>query len=450
MSLLDFTGRVKIINGIYYFEMKKKIDPLKCSTPTEVRNPVIDSTFKYVFLQNEEIIKNLLNSLIFTGEDEVKVLNYTRNEFPMLTVGKYGKDIKRIDVGVICKMGKKGNKERFIPLNSTQKYASTILIDLEMQIDIFEEDYSERFIGYAAQIYASEKVDKVYVIALILNPNKSSGRKSKSSKTIFTEKSIPKFTIIKEYDYLTIIKIDLNYCYKLLEENKAIWILSSENILKRDGEEWIKYLTIPLWCDSNKGYYQFPNIVEKNFVENRYVLDALLILSNKNNDEFKKYYDEWSMYEKDQKLLKQEQELCEKDEIITEKDEIISKKDEEIERLKQENEKIKKEFIELEEKKQVIKSPKSKSSKYRKKSKKTSTIKTKNYKYPKKEINDEEEEESGIGVEEGEGEEEGKGEEEESKDSDYFPDKEDLKEEEKKEEDKDDDNSNKEEDMDIE
>ena len=450
MSLLDFTGKVKIINGIYYFEMRKKIDPLKCSTPTEVRNPVIDSTFKYVFLQNEEIIKNLLNSVIFTGEDEIKKLNYTRNEFPMLTGGKYGKDIKRIDVGVICKMGKKGNKERFISLNSTQKYASTILIDLEMQIDIFEEDYSERFIGYAAQIYASEKVDKVYVIALILNPNKFSGRKSKSSKTIFTEKSIPKFAIIKEYDYLTIIKIDLNYCYKLLEENKGIWILSSENILNRDGEEWIKYLTIPLWCNSYKGYHQFPNIVEKNFVENRYVLDALLILSNKNNDEFKKYYDEWSMYEKDQKLLEKTQELCEKDEIITEKDEIISKKDEEIERLKQENEKIKKEFIELKEKKQVIKSPKSKSSKYRKKSKKTSNIKTKNYKYPKKEINDEEEEESGIGEGEGEEEGEGEGEEEESKDSDYFPDKEDLEEEEKKEEDKDDDNSNKEEDMDIE
>ena len=444
MSLLDFTGKVKIVNGIYYFEMGKKIDPLKCSTPTEVRNPVIDSTFKYVFLQNEEIIKNLLNSVIFTGEDEIKKLNYTRNEFPMLTGGKYGKDIKRIDVGVICKMGKKGNKERFISLNINEKYASTIL--LEMQIDIFEQDYSERFIGYATQIYASEKVDKVYVIALVLNPKKYSRGKSKSSKTFFIEKSIPKFTIIKEYDYLTIIKIDLNYCYKLLTENKGIWILNSENILNRSGEEWIKYLTIPLWCDSAKGYHQFPNIVEKNFVENKYVREALLILSNKNNDAFKKYYDEWSMYEIEKKLI-------EKDEIIFEKDEILSEKDEEIKRLKQENAKIKEEIMKLKEKKPIFKSPKSKSSKYQKKSKKTSAIKTKKIKYPKKEIDDEEEEsekEEGEGEGEEEGEGEGEGEEEENRDSDYYPDKEDLEEEEKKEEDKDDDNSNKEEDMDIE
>ena len=53
---------------------------------------------------------------------------------------------------------------------------------------------------------------------------------------------------------------------KLLEDNKGIWIKKKKNILNKDGEEWIKYLTIPLWCDkSDKGFYQFPNISEDNF-----------------------------------------------------------------------------------------------------------------------------------------------------------------------------------------
>ena len=322
MSFLDFTGIVDEIDNIFYFHMKSGKTPLAYSSPTEILNPVLDSTFKFIFLQNEEITKNFLNSLNFLGEDEIKDLKFIRNEFPMLTGGRYGKDIKKIDVGVLCTLGKKDNKEKFISLNKDEKNITTIIIDIEMQLDyeiVDNEDYSKRFIGYANQIYASEKVDKVYVIALILNPKKPSEGKSKSSKTLLTESSIPKFAKIKEYDFMTIIKIDLNYCYKLLGENKGIWILNSNSLLNKEGEEWIKYLAIPLWCNSSdNGNYQFPNLLEKNFFANKYVRQALLILANKNNNAFKKYGDELSLFEKDKKIIEMQDKWLETKEELSE------------------------------------------------------------------------------------------------------------------------------------
>ena len=469
MSFLDFTGIVDEIDNIFYFHMKSGKTPLAYSSPTEILNPVLDSTFKFIFLQNEEITKNFLNSLNFLGEDEIKDLKFIRNEFPMLTGGRYGKDIKKIDVGVLCTLGKKDNKEKFISLNKDEKNITTIIIDIEMQLDyeiVDNEDYSKRFIGYANQIYASEKVDKVYVIALILNPKKPSEGKSKSSKTLLTESSIPKFAKIKEYDFMTIIKIDLNYCYKLLGENKGIWILNSNSLLNKEGEEWIKYLAIPLWCNSSdNGNYQFPNLLEKNFFANKYVRQALLILANKNNNAFKKYGDELSLFEKDKKIIEMQDKWLEtKDELsettgklsevtgkLSEATVKLSETTEELESLKEKYNKIKEDFEKLKQKKQIVKYPKSKSSKIQKKNNKSSGIKKK-YKYPKDEIIEEENESDGgeeNDEEEGEKEreeeeDEGEGDGKESRDSDYYPDKKDLEEEEKEEGDKDNDDDNKE------
>ena len=463
MSFLDFTGIVDEIDNIFYFHMKSGKTPLAYSSPTEILNPVLDSTFKFIFLQNEEITKNFLNSLNFLGEDEIKDLKFIRNEFPMLTGGRYGKDIKKIDVGVLCTLGKKDNKEKFISLNKDEKNITTIIIDIEMQLDyeiVDNEDYSKRFIGYANQIYASEKVDKVYVIALILNPKKPSEGKSKSSKTLLTESSIPKFAKIKEYDFMTIIKIDLNYCYKLLGENKGIWILNSNSLLNKEGEEWIKYLAIPLWCNSSdNGNYQFPNLLEKNFFANKYVRQALLILANKNNNAFKKYGDELSLFEKDKKIIEMQDKWLETKDELSETTGKLSETTEELESLKEKYNKIKEDFEKLKQKKQIVKYPKSKSSKIQKKNNKSSGIKIK-YKYPKDEIIEEENESDGgeeNDEEEGEKEreeeeDEGEGDGKESRDSGYYPDKKDLEEEEKEEGDKDNDNKEKNDDsyMDIE
>ena len=448
MSFLDFTGKVYEFNDHYYFQMKKENTSLKSSCVTEILNPVLDSTFKFVFLQNADITKNFLNSLNFLGKDEIKELVIIKNEPPKPTGGRSEKDIKRIDVGVKCTLGKKDDKEKFIPLNEEKKNLNTIIIDIEMQIEIGfikQEDYSKRFIGYAKQLYASQKVGKVYVIVLVLSPKKLSRTKSNS----LTEESIQKFSTIKEYDFMTIIKIDLNYCLKLLEENKGIWILNSKNILNKEGEEWIKYLTIPLWCDkSDNGHYQFPNIADDNFFVNECVYQALIRLAKKNKDEFNKYDEESSSFEKDRKMCETKDELLEaKDKLLETKDKLFEK-NEELESLKEKYNEMKKEMAKLKKKKHI--SPKSKSLKKLKKNNKSSNNREKRYKYPKDEIIEEEEQSDGE-VEKGEEKEEKERDEdpeeeegEESRDSDYYPNKSDLEEEEKKDGNKDRDNNKKE------
>ena len=115
MSLLDYTGKVCYFGNNYYFEMKNRNTHLKYSCTTEILNPVFDTTFKFIFLQNADITKNFLNSLNLFGEDEIKELAIIRNEFPKPKGGRYGKDIKRIDVGVLCTLGKKMIKKNLFP-----------------------------------------------------------------------------------------------------------------------------------------------------------------------------------------------------------------------------------------------------------------------------------------------------------------------------------------------
>ena len=352
---------------------------MRSSCATEILNPVLYSTFKFIFSQNKEITKNFLNSLIFNEEKQIKELEYVRSKLPMIKEDKYGKNIKRTNVVLICNLGRKVNEERISSLNKNQKNNSRLLIDIEMQTGDFEQDYSERFIDYVNQIYANEKVDKAYVIVLVLNPKKSTEVKSKNSK------NNQKISAINEYDFINIIKIDLNYCYKILDENKGILISNSNKILNRYGEEWIKYFTIPLWCYlSDKGYYLFPNLYEDNFIKNEYVLKALSILLNKNNYALKDYHNELALYEKERKIYEAKEKLSNAQEELSNAQEELSKvkeqlleKEEEIQSLNKEYNKIKKECMKLKKTKLITKSPKVKSSKAPKKKNKSSNIKKK-------------------------------------------------------------------------
>ena len=118
-----------------------------------------------------------------------------------------------------------------------------MIINVEIQIGIKEEN-DKRFIGYATALYSKYEVEKVWVIVFLIAPERITFNQiNKTSFTFLTKKSIPQFLDIQQYDILSIIQIDLNYCYKLLNENYNIWILDSNNFLDRKGEEWIKFLT---------------------------------------------------------------------------------------------------------------------------------------------------------------------------------------------------------------
>lgn len=44
----------------------------------------------------------------------------------------------------------------------------------------------------------------------------------------------------------------LNYCYYLMENKKEICIVNKDKILSKKGKEWIKLLTMQIWCTSDK------------------------------------------------------------------------------------------------------------------------------------------------------------------------------------------------------
>ena len=70
---------------------------------------------------------------------------------------------------------------------------------------------------------------------------------------------------VKQYQSIKLIEISLNYCMSLIEENKEIEILTGEK-LGIDGKEWIKLLSLPIWCqadDINDDVFILPKIKKK-------------------------------------------------------------------------------------------------------------------------------------------------------------------------------------------
>ena len=89
------------------------------------------------------------------------------------------------------------------------------------------------------------------------------------------------------YDDYIIYQIDLDFIRKLiLENNKQLWILDEKQIMNESSKEWIKYLTMPFWCDCiHDFYYIFPKLNKKFFITN-YVYKAFKILRDLNDIQF--------------------------------------------------------------------------------------------------------------------------------------------------------------------
>ena len=196
-----------------------------------------------------------------------------------------------------------------------------------MQIDFSEQKHMERMISYAGRLYSQSKAQQVWVVVLAINPyHITENVRNKCSKTLLAKKKLPEFVEVSTYDYISIIQIDLNYCKKLLEEGKGIRILSEDNNIEENGEEWIKYLTIPLWCKMENDFHLFPNILEDNFFNNKYVLDAVLKICDKSNKYFKKYNDELINYQKDMRIYELEKKVYDLQEQLKNKNNEEEKK----------------------------------------------------------------------------------------------------------------------------
>ena len=97
------------------------------------------------------------------------------------------------------------------------------------------------------------------------------------------EKNISDYKKIYSYDDYIIYQIDLDFCLKALRKGEDLWIINKNDNLDKIGLEWIKFLTLPIWCHSFlKGYYALPPI-KKNMFNCKFVYKAFKVLLAKNN-----------------------------------------------------------------------------------------------------------------------------------------------------------------------
>lgn len=277
MSFLEYTGHYTHKQKYRYKMQKGKFDTYSVSKYcAKVINPTFDNSFKRVFF-DKSILKNILNNILYPKSKKIDKVELYTTTFPGLNEirNRYGFGTKNIDVGVFCKLKKN-------LLNKNED--SEIVIDLEMQIGISNK-ITQRFIDYAAKIRIESDYKKVLVIGFILKENLKEG-KNNTSIIDFNKYNLTKEKFVREYDCMKIIEIDLNACYSLIKRGEEL-IINDENgeEINESGKEWIKFLSMPFWCESdefNKDIFIMPNYDTKNnFFVNSCVKKAFDILSKK-------------------------------------------------------------------------------------------------------------------------------------------------------------------------
>lgn len=355
-DFLKYTGKVQKIDNEYEFKMKNSNKIVEFNY-FSVYNPTFDNTFKKIF-KVPSILLSFLNALLYPNEDKIKKIQIINSNFN----GPYGKHSigsVNLDMPCICffdnKSYKKSKSENNIASsdddeemeNEEERIKSALtdiyelVVDVEMQ-KIIDESPSEKFIKYMSYLNANILNKKIVILVLLIkNVEDASDSKSKSAKINYCKKSYPKYKTLKEYNNQLIIEVDLNYCLKLINMKKEIWIVDKEKKLSNKGKEWIKFLTIQLWCSSfEQEVYVLPNPEKLHFYEPN-VKYALQILNVKDPMYLPLINQEIDEINKTREIKKLKKLNEEKDKTIQEKDKSIKEKDNIINKLSEENKKYK-------------------------------------------------------------------------------------------------------------
>ena len=164
---------------------------------------------------------------------------------------------------------------------------NTIIIDLEMQ-NGYDLDKSRKLIDYAKAL--NEKYGKKIIVLSLAFKGFPNPKKNKGFEISLAKTNLSDYKIIKKFDDYVIYQIDLDYCRTLIQKKKSkLWILNEKQVMNLSSKEWIKYLTLPIWCKSTEPYYyEFPPL-EKDFFLTEYVYEAFVILSNQEESTYLNY-----------------------------------------------------------------------------------------------------------------------------------------------------------------
>ena len=263
MSFLDYTGKFKIRKGNKIaFKMKNGKNHTTIYF-TKIRNPTHDNSFKNMFCYKKSILKSLLNSVLFPKSKIIEKIEYIQTYFAGKSEikNRYGFSSKSIDVGCKC----------FLEKNNGLNIKNDILIcDLEMQIG-FSDKVEQRFIDYANAVRVYSNYQDTWVISFILKENIDGnhiiGLNKVNSETLVH---------VKNLQSIKLIEINLNHCLSLIDNNEDIKIINDEK-LGIEGKEWIKFLSIPLWCQSylRDDVFVIPKYTKNKFISCKLIKKAI-------------------------------------------------------------------------------------------------------------------------------------------------------------------------------
>ena len=311
MLFLDYTGEFKRRNGNKIaFKMKNgQIHTTKFFN--KIINPTHDKSFIKMFCYKKNILKSLLNSVLFPNSKIIEKIEYIQTNFSGKSEikNRYGFVSKSMDVECKC----------FLKKNNGLNMKDDILIcDFEMQVG-FSDKLEQRFIDYINAITVHENHPNAWVISFILKENIDGNHIVKLNKV-----NSETFVNVINLQSVKLIEINLNHCLSLIENNKDIKIINDEK-MGVEGKEWIKFLSIPIWCqnDLRDDVFVIPQYTKQNFISCSFIKKAISEIS------YEKYH--FDLSEIDERYDREERKECAK--------------------LKKENELLKQKIKELEDKK---------------------------------------------------------------------------------------------------
>ena len=156
---------------------------------------------------------------------------------------------------------------------------------------------TERFIKNISHLDVNIDSDKNWVVSLLINDIKNP-RLNKSSHINYVQRILENYSNLEIFDSHVVLQIDLYFCYSLIREGKDITLINKK--LGNKGKEWLKFLTMSIWCDKKDNYkelFYFPNLEQMKFYQEE-VKNALIILSHQDLN--------YQIYVKEEKDLKNE------------------------------------------------------------------------------------------------------------------------------------------------
>ena len=245
---LNYTGAYKKLeDGQFEFIFKegKKIMP-----PTFIFPPVYDNPYKILFSYDEsgsELIQDCLNKIIYPeSQSIIEVLSFANKEIPGVSDILFGKGAKRVDNAFFVKI-KDGEDTK------------NILIDVEM-VKKFNHSLTEKYYDYANALRMANNFPETWVISFCIDDSKRPFS-DKGSNTDITKK----YNVgePETLNYVKIYEIYLNNLFKNIEGNISVF---KNEIIKSEGKEWIKLLTITLWSENYGSNEAYPIPSELSFV----------------------------------------------------------------------------------------------------------------------------------------------------------------------------------------